>query len=53
MRVEKENKRRLCVMVSDVMDNRLESDSVKYGISKSDIIRVALIDYYRKVDNNE
>ena len=50
MRVEKENKRRVSLWLSDVMDDRLEQDSKMYGTSKSDIIRVALVDYYRKCD---
>ena len=50
MRIEVDDKKRISLWISTIMNERLERDSEKYGTSKSDIIRVALVDYYRKAD---
>lgn len=50
MRVDVDDKKRISLWISTTMNDRLEHDSEKYGTSKSDIIRVALVDYYRKAD---
>ena len=50
MRVKTDEKKRINLWISSIIDERLEMDSQNYGTSKSDIIRVALVDYYRKVD---
>lgn len=50
MRVEKVDKQRISLWISTTQNDRLERDSVKYGVTKSDIIRVAIMDYFRKVD---
>lgn len=50
MRVEKEDKQRISLWISTIQNERLERDSAKYGVTKSDIIRVAIMDYFRKAD---
>ena len=50
MRVEKNDKQRISLWISVVLNERLERDSAKYGVTKSDIIRVAILDYFRKAD---
>lgn len=52
MRIKKENKRRLCIIVSDILDNRLEHISIEFGVSKSDLVRIALMEYFYKIDNS-
>ena len=50
MKVDTNDKKRISFWISITMNNRLEADSKIYGTTKSDIIRVALLDYYRKAD---
>ena len=50
MRIEKDWKQRISLWISTIQNERLECDSVRYGVTKSDIIRVAIMDYFRKAD---
>lgn len=51
MRVNKEDKQRVSLWISTKLNERLECDSEKYGVTKSDIIRVAIVDYLRRADS--
>lgn len=44
----KDNKTRLCVNIPTSLYTMLNEDALKYGISKSGIISMLLVDYYKK-----
>lgn len=50
MRIQK---RKLCVLISSSMYDRLQSDSDTYGIPKSNIITSALLEYYDRRNSHE
>lgn len=46
------NKSRLCSVVPTNLYNRLCSDSINYGVSKSHIVSLALMEYYNRRGEN-
>lgn len=46
------NKSRLCVVISTNLYNRLCSDNINYGVSKSHIVGLALMEYYNRRGEN-
>lgn len=46
-----EDKKRLNVSISVKLYDRLENDSVKFGIAKSSIVQNALMYYYKLMDS--
>lgn len=47
----KADKKRISLWIPTILNERLDYDSKCSGITKSDIIRVALLNYYRGVDS--
>lgn len=48
--MRKEEKKRVCLWVPISLYNRLDSDSLRYGIPKTAIVQTAITNYYRAVD---
>ena len=51
MRVNKEDKTKLCLYISNVLNDRLDSDSIRYGITKTALITSMVVEYYRRTDS--
>lgn len=46
----KTDKKRISLWIPTILNTRLDYDSKNSGVTKSDIIRVALLNYYRSID---
>lgn len=49
--MKREEKKRLCLWVPVTLYNRLDSDSLLYGIPKTAIVQTAITNYYRSADS--
>lgn len=47
----KADKKRISLWIPTILNERLDYDSKCSGVTKSDIVRVALLNYYRGVDS--
>lgn len=43
-------KSRLCLYLPTTLYDRIDSDSKKYGITKTALIQTMIVNYYRSVD---
>lgn len=51
-KVKRDEKKRFSLQLPVIILDRLEDDSIKYGIPKSSIIQNAILFYYRSADRS-